>query len=388
MRVAFHFDSGSYGGLYGPPITRLLFDGLIECVPSERRDVFIRRGDMPIWDLGPSVKNVSDLAGRIFDNPREIWSTLTEDALAEALRAVNIRVLAIEGLLPAEAKCVDSRLRQSTGYLGAIEVYLANAAHWMVYDRKLVAAYRVYGNELRVLEISEQLDPEARDESRITQWSDTGLFSRVVWEDLGLRDTVFDDLSDFDRAKRVALIEDRLGSSLGPAISILLLRIAGLNPKLSDSLHAAVEALDRAGSEEQLAQASLSCRRFVGQLADALYPPREAPVKGRKVGPQEYRNRLWAYIEEHAGNERSRIQGTFRELGDRLDALDQRAQKHVHGLDIDRAEVLRLILTMIVWSYDVLTLTPPPTEARTAPHWDSVRRFADEVVARSNRRIH
>ena len=388
MRVAFHFDSGSFGGFYGPPITRLLFERLMECVPSERRDVFIRRGDMPIWDLGPSVKDVSALASRIFGNSREIWSTLAEDALADALRSVSIWILAVEGLSPAEAVCVDSRLRQSNGYLGAIEVYLANAAHWVIYDRKLVAAYRLYANELRILEISEQLDPEARDESRIKQWSDAGLFDRVVWEDLGLRDTVLDDLSDFDRAKRVALIEDRLGSSLGPAISILLMRIAGLNPKLSDSLHAAVEALDRAGSEEQLAQASLSCRRFVGQLADALYPARETPVKGRKVGPLEYRNRLWAYIEEHAENERSRIQGTYQELGDRLDALDQRAQKHVHGLDIDRADVLRLILTMIVWSYDVLTLTPPPTAARMAPHRDSVRRFADEIVARSNRGIH
>jgi hypothetical protein len=171
-------------------------------------------------------------------------------------------------------------------------------------------------------------------------------------------------------------------------MSILLMRIAGLNPKLADALHAAAEALDRAWSEEQLAQASLSCRRFVGQLADALYPSRETPVKGRKVGPQEYRNRLWAYIEEHAGEERSRIQDTFQELGDRLDALDERAQKHVHGLDIDRADVLRLILTMIVWSYDVLTLTPPPTAARIAPHGDSVRRFAGEIIARSKRGIH
>jgi hypothetical protein len=68
--------------------------------------------------------------------------------------------------------------------------------------------------------------------------------------------------------------------------------------------------------------------------------------------------------------------------------LDERAQKHVHGLDIDRADVLRLILMMIVWTYDVLMLTPPPTEARTAPHWDSVRRFAEEIVARHKKNIH
>jgi hypothetical protein len=57
-------------------------------------------------------------------------------------------------------------------------------------------------------------------------------------------------------------------------------------------------------------------------------------------------------------------------------------------LGIERADVRRLILTMIVWSYDVLTLGPPPTKARTAPHWDSVRRFAEEVIARNKKNIH
>lgn len=48
-RVAFHFDSASYGVFCGPPITRLWFERLFACIPLERRDVFIRRGDMPSW---------------------------------------------------------------------------------------------------------------------------------------------------------------------------------------------------------------------------------------------------------------------------------------------------------------------------------------------------
>lgn len=81
-----------------------------------------------------------------------------------------------------------------------------------------------------------------------------------------------------------------------------------------------------------------------------------------------------------------RIHGTFQRTWRAPDTLDHRAQKHVHGLRIERADVPRLILTMIVWSYDVLTLTPPPSEARTTPHWDSV--FAEEIVTRSRKNIH
>ena len=48
----------------------------------------------------------------------------------------------------------------------------------------------------------------------------------------------------------------------------------------------------------EIAQVSLSCRRFLENLANALYPPRSEKVKGREVGAAAYRNRLWAYVEE------------------------------------------------------------------------------------------
>ena len=114
MRVAFHFDSGSYGGFYGPPITRLVFERLLDCVSCDRRDVFIRRGGMAIWDLGQSAEDLSSLAGRMFECSREIWSTLTEDAFVKALHSVSIWVLAVEGLSPADAICVDSGLDRAT----------------------------------------------------------------------------------------------------------------------------------------------------------------------------------------------------------------------------------------------------------------------------------
>ena len=388
MRVAFHFDAGGFGGSYGHPITAALFRGLLHCIPTERRDVFIRRGDFPIWGFAGTVNDLPELSHRIFTSSREIWSTISEEALLTALRNVRVWVLAVEGLTPSDATSVDSHLRENGAYLGAIEIHLANPTHWVLYDRKLIAAYRVHSDELRVLEINEHLDPEARHEGRIQVWVDTGLFARVEWEDIGLRDTVFDDLSDFDRARRVAEIEDRLGTQFGPLVGILLMRIEGLNPILSDSLHAALQALERAETLEHLAQASFSCRRFTSQLADTVYPARRKPVRGRKVGPQEYRNRLWAYIEENAGDERHRIQRTLQELGKRLDLFDERAQKHIHGLHFERSDVHRLILTMIVWTYDMLILKPPPKKASIAPHRDALLRFVRKLITGRKKNVH
>ena len=41
-------------------------------------------------------------------------------------------MLAVEGLWRADAIGVASRLGQGNGYLGAIEIYLANPTHWCV----------------------------------------------------------------------------------------------------------------------------------------------------------------------------------------------------------------------------------------------------------------
>jgi hypothetical protein len=113
MRIAFHFDSGRYGGFYGPLTTRLLFERLLECAPCDRRDVFIRRGDMPIWNLGSTSE---ELAHTIFEGSRKLWSTFPEPALAKAFQTVNIWVLAVEGLSPTDVTCVDLGLRESEGY--------------------------------------------------------------------------------------------------------------------------------------------------------------------------------------------------------------------------------------------------------------------------------
>lgn len=375
--------------MYGPPATRLLFDALLRSVPPEKRDLFIRRGDLLAWQVAHDAPGLAALADSVFECSRPVWASMTQAMLAEALSACDIWILAVEGLSSADVGTVDSALRKSEGYLGAIEIYPANRMHWALYDRKLLAAYRVCGDELRLLAISAALDPEARDEGSIREWRESGLFRQVEWEDIGLRDTVFDHHFGFDSAKRVAEIEDRLGDSLGPLVGVVMMRIASLQPNLFDTLHAAIAALDRAESAEQFAQASLSCRRFLGQLADILYPITSASSTARKVGPEKYRNRLWAYIEENFPSaDRNRIQGTYQELGHRLDALDERTQRHVHGPGGSREDTTSLILGLTVWTHDVLTLTPHPSQGALLPHWDSFDQFVRAMIRRHGSDLH
>jgi hypothetical protein len=380
VRVAFHFDAGHFGVVYGPPSTTLLFRAIVACIREERRDLLVRRGDLAVWAFHGGAQA---FARRLFACPRDIWSTLTEASVVAMLTERNVWVLAVEGLSLDDVNCVQSNLEASDGYLGAVEIHLANEVHWAFYDRKLVAAYRIVADELRLLTTTPMLDPEARDDGRLREWANVGIFSRVEWEDFGLNDTVFDDLSSFDRAKRIAEIEDTIQDSVGPLISVVLMRLAVLDPQLSDGLHASLDALERAQSVEQLAQASLSCRRFLGQLADVLYPPRSTKVNGRKVGPQEVRNRLWAYVKETLeGTQRQDREAVVEGLGKRLDVIDELANKHIHGADATREAVQLLTRKTVVWAHDVLQLTPPPRAARIDPHHGALLRFGELLMRR------
>ena len=137
MRAAFHFDAEQFGIGYGFPATALFFRHILTYIALEQRHLYVRRGDFPFWDF--NVDSLPALARRIFDCERPIWSSLTHEALTSALQSRRVWVLAVEGLSPSDARCVDSRLSESAGYLGAIEIHLANRTHWGVYDHKLVA---------------------------------------------------------------------------------------------------------------------------------------------------------------------------------------------------------------------------------------------------------
>jgi hypothetical protein len=57
--------------------------------------------------------------------------------------------------------------------------------------------------------------------------------------------------------------------------------VAVLDPRIAETLHAALDLFEAHRTGEQLAQVALACRRVLERLADALYPPRAETVGGR-----------------------------------------------------------------------------------------------------------
>ena len=106
-------------------------------------------------------------------------------------------------------------------------------------------------------------------------------------------------------------------------------------PKAAEKLIAINERMADGTSESRTA-ALTSCRRLLMDVADLLFPSREADWtdakgKSRQVGPEQYKNRLLAYITEAIQKSGSRevIELELEHLADRLDAIYEKACKAV-----------------------------------------------------------
>jgi len=124
--------------------------------------------------------------------------------------------------------------------------------------------------------------------------------------------------------------------------------VRSVSPKAAEQLLSAEERL-AVGDSEALSACLTSCRRVLSTIADSIYPPRQEPYvdqsgRTRKVGQDEYLNRLLAFLETSLRSRSSEaiISAQIGHLSARLDAVYAKACKGVH--DDVSIEEARLVL--------------------------------------------
>ncbi|HMK06144.1 MAG TPA: hypothetical protein VK476_01355, partial [Flavobacterium sp.] len=186
----------------------------------------------------------------------------------------------------------------------------------------------------------------------------------VSWEDYGARQTVFDDYDTLEHFSQVKTFQELIGARLSggkdEAEEIAML-IEDLNPKLFNALGAAVRTLSVATNEEDFAQVGLSARRYLEQLADVLFPPRNVLLNGRKVGKAEYRNRIWAYIVESFSVNKD--EEAIKSIGKETDRLVDEVNAILHSAkDFERTLTCFVDLAKLT----ILLLSLPSEKSRNA----------------------
>lgn len=114
---------------------------------------------------------------------------------------------------------------------------------------------------------------------------------------------------------------------------------------------------------EDWSNAVHSCRRILQDTADAIYPARDDKIinpgpkqKTVKLGPDNYINRLVAYVEENSESARfNEIVGShMKYLGERLDAIFAAAQKGSHDVIASQDEADRYVIYTYLVVGDIL----------------------------------
>ena len=201
-------------------------------------------------------------------------------------------------------------------------------------------------------------------------------------EDMGARRTIFDNfytLDHFARVEDFKRVFARIKGLDRDRASDLALTLEELHPRLFDALASAARALERAETPEDLAQSALSGRRFLEQLADYLFPPRTTPWNGRQVGRAQYRNRLWAYLEQTSDELKIDKTSTLAALGTEADRLVELFNAGLHA-DPIRDKVESAFRDLVLWLTNVIDLSPTHARRPYLAYEGELKNFMGEVL--------
>lgn len=356
VRYAFHFvDDGEGWNRYDESFLRALLE-----LPG-RRHFLVRRGNVVHWDFGKGGEQIRGNAAAVFESAS---STMSLDEYLNLITTAKPYVLLVQGMTADQVARMSRRLQGRDEYVGALGLQFDVPLHWAVYGSGLLNAYRLIGDELRLQHGGmDVLDEDVRDHAAMRKWKQSHLFSLVTWENVGLRSTIFDTFDSPNHEAIVGETEGMLADLMESVANEVLLRAIDLDPRLVETLHAALHGLMTARTSEQLAQAALSCRRFMERLADRVFPPVDVPRDGRDLGPSQWRNRLWAYAEDAIGaNAASDVDASLRDIGNRIDSVAAAAQSGLHRPEVEQIATTRLIVGLASLTYDLALLSAPPYE--------------------------
>lgn len=306
------------------------------------------------------------------------WRQLHEQRLQKAFLHAVIFGMVFENMPRTLGEELHVALSSDPGYLGAVAVNFEYAPHLVLYRNRLPSKYRLKGTSCRAF--FSMGEEDGKDEYDLEEMQRLGYID-VGWEDRGAHGTIFDDFDTPRHFERVAAFR-KVISPLLPggedAAYELVMVLEDLNPKLFNALGAAIERLLAAETEEDVAQAALSGRRYMEQLADVLFPPMDEKRGGRSVGKAAYRNRLWAFVEDNIdGNV-----GLRDRLGREIDRLVEELNGGLHS-DKPQQRILKAFTDAAQLTAELLALNP---EAVRKPYYafhSRIVEFFRESVGRN-----
>lgn len=359
MNIVFLFNSDhpSVGGYYGPPVMdRILGTQVLQ---KTRRHMRISVGDILTFSAAsrsktPTIAFLVELCRRVY-KPK-IFDRLIRNRLDATHGQATVFCWLFQNMTGEIGDAIHKSLAPDPVYLGAMDVDFSEPLQLQLFRNSLCEDYRIYGDECSVFyAMGENEDPDIV----IREGFEKHGF-KVNYEDTGARRTIFDKYDNIDHFKRVEdfkRVFSKINQLGDDQASDLAHNLEEVHPKLFDAFASAARTFERAETEEDYAQAALSGRRLLERTADYLFPPREDSWNGRKVGRAEYKNRLWAYIEETLAALPNADPNVLQRLGKEADRLVELFNSGLHAAPT-RQKVEDAFCSLVIWLSEVMGLSP------------------------------
>ena len=369
MKIAFHFDGehSSLGGFYGWKIEKIFFELLLRSRNlSLSSKIF--EGDLLLESMAYesdgqdnncrsfNPDKYRDIIRNWIRPKHTVWSSLIYARINSTLEESGcIFVVGFETLEESMAEYVDEQLlKESEAYLGALEVDDGSELHWQLYSNRMAMRYRIRDRDISIF--WDGVNEDSKNDGYQEDFKKLG-FKNVKFESLNGRYTIFDEYNNFEQSRRVAEWKKLCGNYLAFITDDIAHGLGDAAPELGNKLWSMLKTFNEAETNEQYAQVTASCRRTIEYISDQLFPPIDGEVEGRKVGKNQYRNRLLAFADNERRSDTNidLICISTEALKDQLEKLSDLANKGVHA-EVYRTETRRCLLRTIMLLDDIVSL--------------------------------
>ncbi len=380
MNIAFLFNSDheSLGDLYGYAVMKKLLATRV--LQAKNRHMRISVGDILTYSAAtqsktPNTDYLVKLCQAVYSPIH--FDRLNHRQLEETHGTATVYCWLFQNMTEAIGEALHSKLSRNPAYLGAMDVAFSKPIHLRFFRNSLCENYRLHGKHCSIfysMGMNEDPDIGVRNCFRKHGFA-------VDYEDAGARRTIFDEFyspEHFQRVEDFICVFASFNDLDTDRASDLALSLEEVHPKLFDALASAARTLARAETEEDYAQAALSGRRILEKIADYLFPPMENKWNGRKVGCAEYKNRLWAYIEQTV-TASNKADSSLTILGKEADRLVELFNSGLHATPT-KAKIEAAFVSLITWLSDVIALSPAAARRPYLAYEDPLLEFIEEVV--------
>ncbi len=306
MNIAFLFNSDHsiFGGYYGLPILKKVLETNV--LQNTNRNMKISEGDILTFSA------IAESQNRTYENFYKLnekvytpykFNKLIQPKLQEISKIATIHCVYIKNILENTALLLHNKLISYEPYLGSMDINFNNKLHARFFEYSLITSYRIFNKQCSIFYSMNELEEIGGIE--VFQ-AEEEIFTKngfsVIYEDLGANGIIFDNYyANYSHLSRIQDFKDiflKLPNITDDILDNIIISLEELHPKLFNSFASMARTFDRIETEEDIAQCSISGRRFLEQLANYIFPPRKELYNQRKVGEAEYKNRIWAYISD------------------------------------------------------------------------------------------